>query len=73
MSKEYNFAMRELKMNHRVKKQWKQPTLIRLVRGSREERVLAACKVPGGMSGPLSAFNECSDGDCGLCSTQTPS
>jgi hypothetical protein len=67
-------VMRKLKVNHKIKKQWKQPTLIRLVRGSREENVLVVCKVDGGISGPDNDDHICgANSSCGKCNIDSVS
>ncbi len=48
-------------MNYKIKKSWKQPALIRLVRESKEERVLVTCKLGVGVAvvGPDVLFDSC--------------
>jgi hypothetical protein len=50
-------------MSHKIKKHWKQPTILVLVRGSREEGVLVSCKATfdNGTNGPLGLAIGCGD------------
>jgi hypothetical protein len=62
--------MSKLNMKHKIKKQWKQPHFIVLVRNNAEERVLVGCKAtPGEMlPGPTSQNDACAaTGLCTLC------
>jgi hypothetical protein len=61
--------MRKLNMKNRIKKQWKQPHFIVLVRVRKQEMVLVVCKLIDNSDGPdNSSFSGCGIqnplGDC---------
>jgi hypothetical protein len=64
-------------MNHKIKKPWKQPHFIVLVRGIREEMVLVGCKSNAvGTFGPDGLDSYCiyiPPGICNPCMNDTPS
>jgi hypothetical protein len=51
-----------------MKKEWKKPQLVVLVRGSAEENVLDSCKIAS-TAGPYDSDGNCTsnDGRCGIC------
>ena len=51
-----------------MKKEWKKPQLVVVIRGSAEENVLDSCKIAS-IAGPYSSDGNCTDnnGRCALC------
>jgi hypothetical protein len=60
-------------MHHRVKKHWKKPTLIVLVKKKREEGVLLMCKTSLSGIDPNNQLNGCDLAVCGACSIRSTS
>jgi hypothetical protein len=56
-------------VNQKIKKQWKQPHFIVLIKGDRQETVLVSCKITGnfGTGGPIESKDGCTYGGGSPC------
>jgi hypothetical protein len=68
--------MGKLNMIHKIKKHWKEPHFIVLIKGKRVEKLLLACKSVDSETGVGPAMSGCTTyigEDIGPCSAQSPS